>query len=92
MSPRCVPPAASKRFYVEHGLTVAKSFGRMYVEFAAGSSPIKLALYPRRALAKDLGVAADGAGSHRLVIGGSAGPCTDPDGFAWEAASLAPTA
>ncbi|MFC4016675.1 glyoxalase [Micromonospora sp. GCM10011542] len=83
--------AASKRFYVEHGLAVAKSFGRMYVEFAAGSSPIKLALYRRRALAKDLGVAPDGTGSHRLVIGGSAGPCTDPDGFAWEAASLAPT-
>ncbi|WP_374462264.1 glyoxalase [Microtetraspora sp. AC03309] len=83
--------AASKRFYVDQGLVVAKSFGRMYVEFAAGSSPVKLALYRRRALAKDVGVSPDGTGSHRLVIGGDAGPFTDPDGFAWEAASPALT-
>ncbi|MFI2379479.1 glyoxalase [Streptomyces sp. NPDC018964] len=82
--------AASKRFYVERGLTVAKSFGRVYVEFAGGeSSPVKLALYRRRALAKDLGVSAEGSGSHRLVIGGGAGAFTDPDGFAWQAASPA---
>jgi hypothetical protein len=48
--------AASKRFYVEQGLEVGKSFGRVYVEFAAGSSPVKLALYRRKALAKDAGV------------------------------------
>jgi hypothetical protein len=35
---------------------VAKSFGRKYVEFATPSNPIKLALYGRRALAKDAGV------------------------------------
>lgn len=81
---------ASKRFYVERGLAVAKSFSRMYVEFAAGPSPVKLALYRRRALAKDVGVAPEGTGSHRLVIGGDTGPFTDPDGFAWEAASLTP--
>ncbi|WLQ39960.1 glyoxalase [Streptomyces laculatispora] len=80
---------ASKRFYVGQGLAVAKSFSRMYVEFAAGPSPVKLALYRRRALAKDVGVSPDGTGSHRLVIGGDAGPFTDPDGFAWEAASPA---
>ncbi|GIF68399.1 glyoxalase [Asanoa ishikariensis] len=74
---------ASKRFYVEHGLEVAKSFGRVYVEFASGSSPVKLALYRRRALAKDAGVAPDGTGSHRITIGGDAEPFTDPDGFAW---------
>jgi predicted lactoylglutathione lyase len=83
--------AASKRFYVDQGLAVAKSFGRMYVEFAVGSSPVKLALYKRRALAKDAGVSPDGTGAHRLMIGGDAGPFTDPDGFAWEAASPAPT-
>ncbi|MEV6796697.1 glyoxalase [Streptomyces sp. NPDC051320] len=82
---------ASKRFYVDQGLTVAKSFGRMYVEFATGSSPLKLALYRRRALAKDVGVSPDGSGSHRLAIGGDAGIFTDPDGFAWEAAQSAPT-
>ncbi|MGY0059183.1 glyoxalase [Streptomyces sp. LZ34] len=82
---------ASKRFYVEQGLAVAKSFGSKYVEFDTGSSPVKLGLYKRRALAKDAGVSPDGTGSHRLVIGGDAGPFTDPDGFAWEAALPAPT-
>ncbi|MCA2186873.1 glyoxalase [Nonomuraea cavernae] len=80
---------ASKRFYTDRGLAVAKSFGRVYVEFASESSPVKLALYRRRALAKDAGVSPDGTGSHRLMIGGDAGPFTDPDGFAWEAASPA---
>ncbi|MER5894270.1 glyoxalase [Streptomyces sp. NPDC001876] len=80
---------ASKRFYAGQGLAVAKSFGRVYVEFAAGPGPVKLALYRRRALAKDAGVSPDGTGSHRLVIGGADGPFTDPDGFAWEAASPA---
>ena len=77
--------AASKRFYVDHGLEVAKSFARTYVEFAAPAKHIKLGLYKRRALAKDAGVSPDSSGSHRLVIGSDAGPFTDPDGFAWEA-------
>jgi len=76
--------AESKRFYVDRGLAVAKSFGRKYVEFATASSAVKLALYGRRALAKDAGVAPDGTGSHRITIGGDAGPFTDPDGFAWD--------
>lgn len=76
--------AQSKRFYVEHGLEVAKSFGRKYVQFASG--PITLALLGRTGLAKNAGVPADGTGSHRLVIGGPAGPFTDPDGFDWERA------
>ena len=78
--------AATKRFYVDRGLNVAKSFGRKYAEFAAPSSSIKLALYGRRALAKDAGVSPEGTGSHRLVIDGDAGAFTDPDGFAWETA------
>lgn len=78
--------AASKRFYADHGLAVAKSFGRKYVEFEAGSGPVKLALYGRRALAKDAGVPPEGTGSHRIVIGTDAGAFTDPDGFAWQAA------
>ncbi|WP_328461057.1 glyoxalase [Streptomyces sp. NBC_00448] len=79
---------ATKEFYVEHGLTVGKSFGRKYVEFAAPSSPVKLGLYGRGALAKDAGVAPDGTGSHRLaVVGGDRGAFTDPDGFVWEQAA-----
>jgi predicted lactoylglutathione lyase len=77
--------AASKRFYVERGLAVAKSFARVYAEFAVPSKHIKLGIYKRGALAKDAGVSADGTGSHRLMIGSDAGPFTDPDGFAWAA-------
>ncbi|MFF1356619.1 glyoxalase [Streptomyces sp. NPDC058297] len=84
--------AASRQFYVDRGLTVAKSFGRKYVEFATPSSPVKLALYGRRALAKDVGVPVDGTGSHRLVLGGDAGTFTDPDDFAWQATPVASTA
>jgi predicted lactoylglutathione lyase len=78
---------ASKQFYVDRGLAVAKSFGGKYVEFDTAGSPIKLALYTRRAAAKDAGVEPDGTGSHRIVIGSAAGAVTDPDGFIWEAAS-----
>jgi predicted lactoylglutathione lyase len=80
---------ASKRFYVERGLAVAKSFGAKYVEFEGSPSGLRLALYGRRALAKDAGVPEEGSGSHRIVIGGDAGAFTDPDGFAWEAADRA---
>ncbi|MEO3890778.1 glyoxalase [Nonomuraea sp. B5E05] len=78
---------ASKRFYADRGLAVAKSFGGKYVEFDTPSAPVTLALYPRRALAKDTGLSQEGAGSHRIVIGSDAGPFTDPDGFVWEASS-----
>ncbi|HEU5470810.1 MAG TPA: glyoxalase [Actinophytocola sp.] len=83
--------AASKRFYLDRGLTVAKSFGRMYVEFATGPNQLKLALYRRRALAKDAGVSPDGTGSHRIAVGGAAEPFTDPDGFTWETTAITAT-
>jgi predicted lactoylglutathione lyase len=76
---------ASKRFYLERGLELTKSFARVYAEFAAPPKQIKLGLYKRRALAKDAGVSPDGTGSHRLVVGSAAGPFADPDGFTWEA-------
>ena len=82
---------ASRQFYRDRGLHVARSFGRMYVEFAAGSCPVTLALYRRRALAKDVGVSPDGTGSHRLEIGAPAGAFTDPDGFAWRVTAPAVT-
>ncbi len=80
--------AASKKFYAENGFTVGKSFGRVYVEFESGSSPVKLALYRRKALAKDAGVPPEGTGSRRIAICGAA-PFTDLDGFAWETSTLA---
>ncbi len=76
--------AATKRCYLDHGFTVARSFGKKYVEFESGPSSLKLALYGRRALAKDAGVPMDGNGSHRIVLGSGSGSFTDPDGFAWE--------
>jgi catechol 2,3-dioxygenase-like lactoylglutathione lyase family enzyme len=79
---------ASKQFYVDRGMAVAKSFGSKYVEFESPASHVKLALYGRRAAAKDAGVSPDGTGSHRIVIGGDAGTFTDPDGFPWEPASV----
>lgn len=74
---------ASKRFYVERGLSVAKSFGK-YVEFDLSSSGIELALLGRGALAKDAGVPPDGSGSHRIVVRSDIGSFSDPDGFTWE--------
>ena len=47
---------------------MARSFGRKSVEFDTPASPIKLALYGRRALAKDAGVPPEGTGAHRLVL------------------------
>lgn len=75
--------AASKQFYLDHGLAAAKSYGSRYVELDTG--PVKLTLNKRGALAKTAGVLPDGTGSHRLVIGSDAGAFTDSDGFVWEA-------
>ena len=75
---------ATKQFYVDRGLTVGKSFGGKYVDFDTDGSPLKLALYGRRAAAKDAGVAPEGTGSHRIVVRGDVGAFTDPDGFVWE--------
>ncbi|KRC47220.1 glyoxalase [Leifsonia sp. Root227] len=75
---------ASKKFYVDHGLAVDKSFGKTYVQFATPKDTVGFGLYRRSALAKDAGVPEEGSGSHRIVIGGDAGAFTDPDGFPWE--------
>ncbi|MEV0029904.1 glyoxalase [Nocardia sp. NPDC050793] len=75
---------ATKQFYVDHGLAVGKSFGSKYVEFDTPPSTVKLALYGRRAAAKDAGVSPEGTGSHRIAIAGGFGAFADPDGFEWE--------
>jgi uncharacterized glyoxalase superfamily protein PhnB len=75
---------ATKAFYVERGLTVGKSYGSKYVEFDTPGAAVNLALYSRKAAAKNAGVDPEGSGSHRIVILGDAGAFTDPDGFAWE--------
>lgn len=78
---------ATKQFYVDRGLTVAKSFGSKYVEFDATPSPVKLAMYTRRAAAKDAGIDPDGTGSRRIAIRATGDRSfADPDNLAWEAA------
>jgi hypothetical protein len=78
---------ASKRFYVDRGLSVKRSFPGRYVEFDAPAGAVKLALYPGRArLAKDAGTSPDGNGRHGIAVNSSAGQFSDPDGFAWETA------
>lgn len=74
---------SSKQFYMDHGLTVDKSYGGKYVEFAAGDGAVTLGLYKRAGLAREFGVPAEGTGSHRLSIGCDAASFTDPDGFSW---------
>lgn len=75
--------AATKNFYTDHGLSVAKSFGRKYVEFESSPGSVKLALSGRKLAAKNAGVAHEGGGAHRLRIDGAIGRATDPNGFAW---------
>lgn len=74
--------AASKRFYLDHELTVSKSYGSRYVEL--GTGPIGITLNKRDSLAKTAGVSPDGTGSHRVRINGDVGAFTDPDGYVWE--------
>ncbi|WP_157762576.1 glyoxalase [Nocardia yamanashiensis] len=75
---------ASKQFYTERGLTASKSFGGKYAEFAQEGSPVTLALYPRKAAAKEAGVSIEGSGSHGLVLHSGIGSFADPDGYVWE--------
>ena len=82
--------AATKRFYLDHGFAVDKSFGSKYVQFKT-EGPIALSLNKRKALAKNAGVDPEGTGSHRIAIGSTAGAFTDPDGFTWEDTTQAPT-
>jgi uncharacterized glyoxalase superfamily protein PhnB len=74
---------ASRKFYVDRGLPAGKSFGGKYAEL--DTDGVKLALYPRKAAAKNAGVDPAGSGSHRLAVVGDLGTLTDPDGFEWEA-------
>ena len=59
---------ATKQFYADRGLALGKSFGSKYAEFDTPGSAVKLALYPRKAAAKDAGVDPEGSGSHRIVV------------------------
>ena len=77
--------AASRAFYQERGVGVAKSYGRRYVELDTG--PITVTLNKRAALAKTAGVSPEGKGPSPVRITSDVGEFTDPDGFRWEAGS-----
>ena len=76
---------ATKRFYAERGLGVKRSFGGKYAEFEAAPGAVQLAIYPRRALEKETGVALDPSAAYGIVLGGGSEAFTDPDGFTWQA-------
>ena len=67
------------------GCALGKSFGSKYVEFDTPGAAVKLALYSRKAAAKDAGVAVRAPARTGSSSRGDAGTFTDPDGFAWEA-------
>jgi predicted lactoylglutathione lyase len=75
---------ATRQFYADHGLAVGKSFGGKYAELETGDR-VKLALSPRKVVAKNADVPLEGSGSHRLVVVGDLGSFTDLDGYLWEA-------
>ena len=60
-----------------------------YVEFDSGE--VKLALYKRASLAKQVGIDPAGTGAHRLAVIAD-GTFTDPDGYTWLTAETAVTA
>ena len=65
-------------FYWERGFFVR--IRASYVEFDSGA--IKLALYKRLALAKQVGIDPAGTGAHHLAVI-SDGAFTDPDEYTW---------
>lgn len=69
----CDDVAATKQHYVAQGMAIARSFGKKYVEFESGGGAVKLALYGRKALAKDAGVPDDGQGQQGIAIGVASG-------------------
>jgi predicted lactoylglutathione lyase len=76
---------ASKQFYVDHGVPVAKSYGRKYVEL--DTSPVKVSLLKRTLAAKNAGVSPDGTGSPGLELRSDVGAFTDLDGYVWDGPS-----
>ena len=81
------PLKPAKKGFWGYGGVVRAPDGAIW-KFATPGLQVSLALLGRHALAKDAGVSPDGTGSHRIVIGSDAGSFTDPDGFAWETASV----
>lgn len=78
----------SKQFYLSRRFDVGRSFGGKYAEFPASGGGITLALYPRRAAAKEAHTDPASSGSYRLVIATDAPAFTDPDGYVWQTAHL----
>ncbi|HSK96107.1 MAG TPA: VOC family protein [Euzebyales bacterium] len=61
-------PDASKAFYAALGMTVDRDYGSKFVDFRLTAGTCRLALMPRKALAKDAGVDDGGSGFRAAVL------------------------
>lgn len=61
-------PKASAAFYAALGLTVDRDYGNKFVDFQLTPGACRLGLMPRKELAKDAGVDADGSGFRAVVL------------------------
>jgi len=61
-------PKRSKVFYEALGMTVDRDYGDQYIDFAPAAGTCRFGLMKRGALAKDVGVDADGAGFPAMVL------------------------
>jgi predicted lactoylglutathione lyase len=61
-------PTASKAFYETLGMTVDRDYGNKFVDFRFEPGACRLGLMPRRELAKDAGVEAEGDGFPAMML------------------------
>jgi uncharacterized protein len=66
-------PKASKAFYEALGMSADRDYGDKFVDFTISEGVCRLGLMPRRSLAKDAGVDADGHGFPAAVLTHGAG-------------------
>jgi uncharacterized glyoxalase superfamily protein PhnB len=72
-------PKRSKAFYTTLGMTVDRDYGDQYVDFGPIAGACRLGLMKRGALARDVGVDADGEGFPGAVFNRTAGSRSEVD-------------
>jgi uncharacterized glyoxalase superfamily protein PhnB len=60
-------PKAAKTFYSALGMTVDRDYGDTFIDFHLAPGKVRVGLMPRKELAKDAGVKADGAGFPAMI-------------------------
>ncbi|MFJ2521387.1 VOC family protein [Cellulosimicrobium cellulans] len=61
-------PKASRSFYESLGMLTDRDYGEKFIDFTVGVGASRLGLLPRKALAKDAGVADDGDGFRAIEL------------------------